>query len=147
MTERDTAAAAGTRTITITRVFDAPRELAFRAWIDPVHIVRWFYASEGWTTPFAETDPRAGGAFRIGFASPDGKGDFTFEGVYDEVVAPERLVFTIGDGRPVVVTLVEHGGKTKLDLVLALEDTYSEEQQREGWTAMLVHLGEYLSKV
>jgi uncharacterized protein YndB with AHSA1/START domain len=146
MTDHNTAAGPATRTITITRVFDAPRELVFSAWIDPAHIVHWFYASEGWTTPFAETDPRAGGAFRIGFASPDGKGDFTFEGAYDEVVAPERLVFTIGDGRPVVVTLAEHEGKTRLDLVLTLESTHSAEQQREGWTAMLVHLGEYLAK-
>ncbi len=133
------------RGIEITRVFDAPLALVFKAWIEPGQLVRWFYASDGWTTPYAETDVRPGGAFRIGFASPDGKSDFDFEGVYDEVVEPERLVFTIGDGRPVTVTFVEDKGKTKLTLTLALETTHSEDQQREGWTAMLVHLGEYLA--
>jgi uncharacterized protein YndB with AHSA1/START domain len=107
--------------------------------------VHWFYASEGWTTPFAETDVRPGGAFRIGFASPDGADDFVFEGVYNEILEPERLVFTLGDGRPVTVTFADQNGKTRLDLRLTLETTYSEEQQREGWTAMLEHLAEYLA--
>jgi uncharacterized protein YndB with AHSA1/START domain len=71
--------------------------------------------------------------------------DFDFEGVYNEIVEPERLVFTIVDGRPVTVTFAEDEGKTKLTLALTLETTYSEEQQCEGWTAMLVHLGEYLA--
>lgn len=133
------------RVIEIARVFDAPRALVFKCWLEPKHIVRWFYASEGWTTPYAETDVRPGGAFRIGFASPDGKSDFDFEGVFNEIVEPERLVFTIADGRPVTVTFAEDEGKTKLTLALTLETTYSEEQQREGWTAMLVHLGEYLA--
>lgn len=133
------------RTIVLTRTFDAPRELVFAAWTEPKHIVHWFYASEGWTTPFAETDIRPGGAFRIGFASPDGKSDFVFEGIYNEIVRPERIVLTIADGRPVTVTLAEDKGKTKLTLELTLEKIHSEEQQREGWGAMLVHLGEYLA--
>jgi uncharacterized protein YndB with AHSA1/START domain len=131
--------------IVLTHIYDAPRDEVFRAWIEPKHIVHWFYASEGWTTPFAETDIRPGGAFRIGFASPDGKNDFVFEGAYDEITPPERLVFTIGDGRPIVVAFTEENGKTKLSLELALESTHSEEQQRQGWGAMLDHLAEYLT--
>ena len=135
------------QTITIQRNFDAPASLVYAAWIDPKHIVHWYYASEGWTTPFAESDPREGGIFRIGFASPDGKNDFTFEGVYNELVPNKRIVFTIGDGRPVTIDLEERNGKTLLTLVLALEDVHSAEQQREGWTAMLIHLGEYLAHI
>ena len=136
------------RTIVITRTIDAPRELVFEAWVEPKHIVHWFHASKDWTTPFAETDVRPGGAFRIGFASPDGKSDFVFEGVYNEIRRPERIVFTIGDGRPVTVDFVDvGGGKTKLTIELTLEDMHSDDQQREGWTAMVVHLGEYLATV
>lgn len=66
-----TVSALGTRstgrTTTLTHTFNAPRALVFRAWIEPEHILHWFYASEGWTTPFAETDPSPGGRFRIGF--------------------------------------------------------------------------------
>jgi hypothetical protein len=53
--------------------------------------------------------------------------------------------FTIGDGRPVTVTFADEGGKTRLTLLLTLETTHPEEQQREGWTAMLVNLGEHLA--
>ena len=133
------------KVVTLTRMVDAPRVRAFEAWVEPKHIVHWFYASEGWTTPFAETDVRPGGAYRIGFASPDGKNDFVFEGVYDEIAPPDRLVFTIGDGRPISVTFADADGKTRVALDLALETTHSEEQQREGWGAMLDHLADYLA--
>jgi uncharacterized protein YndB with AHSA1/START domain len=103
------------RVIEIARVFDAPRALVFKCWLEPKHILRWFYASEGWTTPYAETDVRPGGAFCIGFASPDGKSDFDFEGVYNAIVEPERLVFTIADGRPVTVTFVEDEGERRAE--------------------------------
>jgi hypothetical protein len=43
------------------------------------------------------------------------------------------------------VTFAEEGGKTRLTLLLTLEATHPEEQQREGWTAMLVRLGEHLA--
>lgn len=134
------------RSIVLTRTYDAPRELVFAAWIEPNHLLQWFRGSQDWTTPFAETDPRAGGAYRIGFGSPDGKNDFVFEGRYEEVTPPSRLVFTIADGRPITVTFTELNGKTKLDLVLSLENTHSEEQQREGWGNMLRFLAEHLAK-
>ena len=79
--------------ITITRVFDAPRELVFRAFVEPEQIVRWM-AAKDWTTPSAETDVRPGGAFRINMRPADRSDDgFVMEGVYDEIVEPERLAF------------------------------------------------------
>ncbi|MCE9650034.1 MAG: SRPBCC domain-containing protein [Parvibaculum sp.] len=131
----------------ITRTFDAPARLVFEAWLDPAHLIHWHKGSPDWHTPFAESDGRAGGRFRIGYGSPDGKNDFTFEGVYNEVTPYSRIVFTIGDGRPVTLDFVEHDGKTTLTLVLTLEDIYSAEQQREGWTQILIHLGQYLARL
>jgi uncharacterized protein YndB with AHSA1/START domain len=136
------------KTIVIERTLDAPRELVFEAWTDPKHIIHWFHADEDWTTPYANVDVRHGGKFSIGFKSPDGKGDFDFAGQYDEVDPPASLIFTIGDGRPVVLTLTEvDKTKTHLRLEFAMETTNTEEQQRHGWTLMVVHLGEYLATV
>lgn len=136
------------KTIVIERTIDAPRALVFEAWTDPKHLVHWYHADGGWTTPYAKTDVRPGGAFSIGFASPDGKGDFDFGGHYNEVDPPSRLVFTIGDGRPVTLTLTEAGkNKTHLRLEFAMEGTHSEELQRHGWTAMVVNLEKYLAAV
>ena len=60
--------------------------------------------------------------------------------------APERIVFTIDDGRPVTVDFTEQGGKTLISLTLTLESVHSEEQQRHGWGAMLANLETYLQR-
>jgi hypothetical protein len=55
------------KTIVITRLFDAPRALVFECWLKPEHLLHWYSAGDGWTTPHARTDPRTGGRFNIGF--------------------------------------------------------------------------------
>ena len=144
MDERTEPPGDESRTIRLTQLYNAPRERVFRAWIEPADIRRWFHAADGWTTPFAEIDPRPGGAFRIGFGSPDGKNDFVFAGTYDEVAPPARLAFTIGDGRPVTVEIENEDGRSRIVLSLVLENVHSEEQQRQGWSAMLANLGTHL---
>ena len=133
------------RVIVITRVLDAPRDLVFAAFTDPKHLVHWHNAGEGWTTPYAESDPHPGGALRIGYGSPDGKDDFALEAVYREVRPPERLAYVLSDGRPVTVTFDDVGGKTKVTLELGLETEYHEDLQRGGWTAHLDNLAAYLA--
>jgi uncharacterized protein YndB with AHSA1/START domain len=54
----------GDRELTITRIFDAPRELVFRAWTTPEHLMRWF-APNGFTVPSCEVDFRVGGKYRL----------------------------------------------------------------------------------
>ena len=144
------------KTITITRLYDAPPALVFECWLKPEHLLHWYSAGGGWTTPHARTDPKKGGRFDIGFAGPvgpDGKnqGAFDFTGTYDEIIPPApgkngRIAFTIDDGRPVIVDFADQGGKTILTLVLALEGTHSEEQQQHGWTAMVENLATYLER-
>jgi uncharacterized protein YndB with AHSA1/START domain len=84
--------------ITITRVFDAPRELVFKAWTEPERFVRWFGLGDS-EVPLSTIamDVRPGGAWRATmFAGPD-RYQIQWRGVYHEVVEPERLVFTITD--------------------------------------------------
>ncbi len=136
------------KTVTIARVLNAPRALVWETLIDPEHLVHWYHASDDWTTPYARTDPKKGGKFDIGFAGPDGKLAFAFEGTYTEFTPPSRLAYVIADGRPVTITLTEEGkNSTRLELTLTLETEYSAEQQTEGWTAMVVNLGKYLSTI
>jgi hypothetical protein len=52
------------REVVITRVFDAPRGLVFKAWTDPEHMARW-WGPKGFTNPICELDARVGGAWRI----------------------------------------------------------------------------------
>src|SRR5580700_2538193 len=80
------------REVTITRLFDAPRELVFQAWTDPQHLAQW-WGPKGFSNPICEADARPGGAWRIVMRGPDGA-KYPCGGVYREIVESERLVFT-----------------------------------------------------
>jgi uncharacterized protein YndB with AHSA1/START domain len=82
----------GEREIHVERTFDAPRERVFAAYTDPKLVPQW-WGPYGTTTVVAELDARAGGRWR--FVSQDSNGEeAAFRGVYREVVAPERIVWT-----------------------------------------------------
>jgi uncharacterized protein YndB with AHSA1/START domain len=77
--------------IAMTREFDAPRHLVFDAMTRPEHVRRWF-GCDAFTLPICEIDLRVGGAYRFVMRSPDGS-ESTLQGVYREIVRPERVVF------------------------------------------------------
>src|SRR5215470_8903279 len=78
--------------LVITRIFDAPRILVFRAWTQPEHMARWL-SPGNYTFISAKIDARLGGTFRAGIRSPEGKENW-MGGTYREFVEPERLVFS-----------------------------------------------------
>ena len=105
--------------IALTRVFDAPRELVFRALHEPELVKRW-YGPHGHHLVTCEIDFRVGGKWRYVVRDPDGR-DMGLFGEYREIDAPARVVSTEGfdmyaDAGVAVVTvlLVEHGGKTTM---------------------------------
>jgi len=114
------------REILLTRVFDAPRELVFNAWIDPKHIAQWF-GPDGFTTTILEMDVRPGGVWRFIMHGPDGV-DYPNKIVYVEIVKPERLVynhFSEDVDEPgqfhVTMTFAEQAGKTVLSMQMLFE--------------------------
>ncbi|PCC70558.1 Uncharacterized conserved protein YndB, AHSA1/START domain [Nannocystis exedens] len=82
---------ASDRELVITRVFAAPRELVFKTWTEPQHVVRW-WGPRGCTTTMREMDVRPGGVWRYVMRTPDGV-DWDNRIRYHEVVANERLVY------------------------------------------------------
>jgi uncharacterized protein YndB with AHSA1/START domain len=164
---RAPAAASDDRLVTITRVFDAPRERVFRAWTDPQTLVRWF-APHGCAVRFRAIDVRPGGEFHSCIRTPDGT-ECWCRGVYREVVAPSRLVFTMAvaneRGDPVdpvdvgmdpewpretlvTVTLEDAAGKTRLTLHQTVRESLARRTgAHPSWLQMLdrmaedIHLG------
>lgn len=107
------------REIAMTRVFDAPRRLVWEAWTNPEHLPHWMLGPDGWTMPVCEIDLRPGGAWRFVWRREDGS-EMGMTGVYQEVVAPERLVHTEawgGDWPETINTMVltEENGKTRME--------------------------------
>jgi uncharacterized protein YndB with AHSA1/START domain len=142
--------------LVITRTFDAPRSLVFKAWTEPRHMARW-WGPPGYTLPDCEMDVRPGGSYRFCMRSPEGT-DYFSRGVFREVVEPERIIFTgswtDADGNPTspvmvtTVTFEEQAGKTKLALHQAgLESATSRDAHRGGWNSSLERLAEYLATV
>lgn len=140
----------------ITRYFDAPRELVFQAWTDPKHLQRWENAPIGFTTTTVKSDIRPGGEFKVCMHSPEGV-DHWLQGVYTEVVPPERLAFTHtwlrADGTPGVQTLVtltftDRGNRTELTLRQTGFDTVAARDGHDrGWNSTLDRLAGYLAEL
>lgn len=111
------------REVTITRVFDAPRELVWKAWTEPEHFAQWF-GGPPYTTPVSTVslDVQPGGRWRATMVNPDDGSELPFRGTYLEVVEPERLVLAFEDvydesntdTEILTVTFNDLGGKTEL---------------------------------
>lgn len=147
-----------TREVNITRVFDAPRSLVFKMWIEPEHMAQW-WGPYGFTNPVCELDARVGGAILIHMRGPEGV-VYPMTGTFREIVPPERLVFTaVAEdmaGNPLLealttVTFAEHGGKTKLTVharAVGLTPVASQmlAGMEAGWTQSLERLAELVAR-
>ena len=139
--------------LTIRRSFAAPRTLVFKAWTEAQHLARWS-CPRGFTMTSNRGDLRVGGTFSATMRSPEGA-QHRLQGVYREIIAPERLVFTHAwldaSGTPgpetlVTVTLDERGGHTEMTLHQSGFDTVaSRDGHRAGWTSCFELLAELLA--
>jgi uncharacterized protein YndB with AHSA1/START domain len=108
--------------ILITREFDAPKHLVFKAWTTPELVKRWWSAKRGEVTT-CEIDLRVGGTWRYVMVTEDGL-EVAFHGEYREIVPDERLVSTeVFEGMPDAealdtLTLTEQDGRTTLTILV-----------------------------
>jgi uncharacterized protein YndB with AHSA1/START domain len=82
-----------TERMVVTRVFDAPRELVWRAWTEAKYAMQW-WGPKGFTSPFCEMDFRVGGKFLYCMKAPDGQELWT-GGEYHEIVLHEKIVLSM----------------------------------------------------
>jgi uncharacterized protein YndB with AHSA1/START domain len=155
----------------ISRVFDAPRDLVWKAFTEPERLKHW-WGPKGVTVIAAKVDLRPGGIGHYGMRTPDG-GVMWGKFVYREITPPERLVWVnsfsdeaggmtrhpLSPTWPLeMLTVVtfenEPGGKTKLTIRWSPRNATAEEQQtfdaghdsmRGGWTGCLDRLASYLA--
>jgi uncharacterized protein YndB with AHSA1/START domain len=109
--------------ILITREFDAPKHLVYKAWTTPELVKRWWNAKRGEVT-IAEIDLRVGGMWRYVMVA-DGGFEVGFHGEYREIVPNERIVSTeVYEGAPGgeatlnTLTLTEVDGRTRLTILV-----------------------------
>lgn len=109
------------REIVITRVLDAPRDLVFKAWTDPEHLINW-WGPNGFTNTFHEIDIRPGGIWRFIMHGPDGT-NYTNLILFTEIIKNERIAYEHSSGEKddpgkfdALITFEEQGAKTKLTM-------------------------------
>ena len=129
-------------TLRLSRRIAAPREAVFRAWTDPAEVARW-YGPATVKAKKVKIDLRVGGAYSLEMHGDDG-GVHPLTGVYREVQAPERLVFTWVWGQGdhagletlVTVELREADGATELTLIHEhLASAQAAEHHEKGWAS------------
>jgi uncharacterized protein YndB with AHSA1/START domain len=140
--------------ITITRVFNAPRERVWQEWTEPEPFADWFGGPES-EVPLASVsmDVRPGGSWRATmFASP-GRREIHWKGEYREVIAPERLVFTVsdqpGDETYELITVVLTDlGEGRTEMLFQQRGAMSAEQYEragQGWSSFFERIAERLA--
>ena len=125
----------GQQAIVMTRTFDAPRALVFKAFTDPTSIPKWWGPADQ-TTTVDRMDAHAGGSWRFVHRGGDGE-EQAFHGVYHTVVAPEKLIYTFEwEGLPnhamlETITFEDDGGRTRMTDIAVFPTT----EDRDGMMA------------
>lgn len=141
--------------ISITRVFEAPRERVWQEWTEPERFADWFGGTQSdvplWSVSM---DVRPGGSWRLTMFAEPGRREIQWEGEYREVAPPERLVFTVTDEpgedarELVIVVLTDLGdGRTEMHLQQRGGGLSAEEYERaaQGWSSFFDRIAERLA--
>lgn len=133
------AANTNERELVITRTFDAPRELVWKAWTEPEHLMRW-WGPKNYTSPVCKVDFRVGGKYLVCMRSPEGK-DYWSTGVYREIVPTEKIVCTdsFADEKGNIVSASHYGMSGDWPKELLMTVTFEENNGKTNMT--LRHVG------
>jgi uncharacterized protein YndB with AHSA1/START domain len=138
--------------LTITRVFEVPRQLVWQAWTDPEQLSKW-WGPGGISTPLDKIrmDLRPGGEASLVMVNDADGTEYPNNGTYLDIVEPERLVwqdhgFTDGSGAgTVTITFTDLGSKTELTLHAVADFSDTIRAQAEiGWGTSFDKLAELL---
>ena len=131
--------------ITVTSTIAAPIAEVWKAYTTPDDIKAWNAASTDWHTTYAEVDLRVGGKFCSRMEAKDGSFGFDFAGEYTKLI-PQQLIEYVFDERNVSVNFAEGSDGILVKVSFDPETIHPEEQQREGWQAILNNFAKYVSE-
>ena len=144
------------RVLVLTRVFDAPRALVWKAWTDPTHAQRWM-GPRGFTATHLESDLQPRGAWRVCLRRDDNGTEYWQGGVYIEIVAPERLTYSFAwddtnarrdHATLVTLSFTERRGKTTMSFRQEVFETVAERDGHQlGWNSTFDRLTELLAEI
>jgi len=132
-----------TQKIAIEAIVVADKKKAWDYYTQPERITKWNFASDDWQCPTASNDLRVGGKYAARMEAKDGSFGFDFEGIYQQIAEGENFIYTLADGRQVLVKFESLGKETKVSIIFDAETENSIELQKNGWQAILNNYKNY----
>lgn len=129
--------------ITVETSVKASIDKVWAAYTTPDDIKQWNTASDDWHTTSASVDLREGGAFSSRMEAKDGSFGFDFAGTYTKIVKNALIEYSFGD-RVGLVTFVAGENGVTVSVTFDAENTHPEEQQRQGWQAILNNFAKHV---
>jgi uncharacterized protein YndB with AHSA1/START domain len=129
--------------ITVETVVNAPVGKVWSAYTTPADIMKWNTASDDWHTTKSTVDLREGGVFSSRMEAKDGSFGFDFAGTYTKIVPEELIAYSFGD-RTGKVEFIPGANGVTVRVTFDAETTHPEEQQRQGWQAILNNFAKHV---
>jgi len=129
--------------ITVSTIVAAPLADVWHAYTTPDDIKVWNAASSDWHTTSAEVDLRVGGKFCSRMEAKDGSFGFDFAGEYTNLIPHQLLEYSFGE-RHASVEFTEVSQGILVKVTFDPETTHTEEEQRDGWQAILDNFANYV---
>ena len=123
--------------MTVATAVNAKLNTVWDVWNNPEDIKQWNAPQDDWHTTTSDVDLREGGKFKARMEAKDGSEGFDFEGVYTRVVPKKIIEYKMSDGREVKVEFIESNGSVIVKETFDTENTYTPEQQRQGWQKIM----------
>ncbi len=137
--------------LVINRTFNAPREIVFKLWTDPKHVVQWWGPKHHPATEM-KMDVRPGGKWRACLRAVENGKELWMNGIFHEIQKPERIVFTFqweeegerGTETLITITFTEKNGATEMNfLQIPFQSNAEREGHTEGWMSTFDRLNEF----
>jgi len=129
--------------ITVETLVNAPVAKVWTAYTTPEDIMQWNAASDDWHTTKSTVDLRDGGVFSSRMEAKDGSFGFDFAGTYTKIVPNKLIEYVFGD-RAGAVEFVPGAKGVTVRVTFDAETTHPEEQQRQGWQAILNNFAKHV---
>ncbi len=137
--------------ITVAVSVDAPIEKVWECWTDPIHIIKWNFASDDWFSPNALNDLKVGGKFNYRMEAKDGSFGFDYYGFYTKIKQHELIELTLGEeleaNRMVTINFYSADNKTIVTESFIPEDENGYDLQKGGWQMIMNNFKKHVERV
>ena len=130
--------------ITIEASINVPIAEVWDYFTQPQHIVQWNYATKDWHCTKATNNLKVGENFSSRMEAKDGSFGFDFEGIYQEVIAHQKIIYKMPDERKVEIDFIKEGNQTKIIERFEAENDNPIEMQQQGWQLILNNFKTYV---